>query len=79
MKLGTLLQFGIPSPASLPSNGERANAFLARLHELEDRKMDLFMKGAFFSPLMMIQVEKIDRKLDKYYRWYAQAWTAGKL
>ena len=79
MKLGTLLQLGIPVPSSLEPKSQHSNAFLERLHELEDRKMDLFIRGAFFDPLMLIQVEKIDRKLDKYYRWYAQAWMAGKV
>jgi hypothetical protein len=79
MSLGNVIQLGIPDPSTLTSTQVLGNAFLKRLHDLENRKMDLFMRGAFFNPLMMIQIQKIDRKLDKYYRWYAQAWMAGKV
>jgi hypothetical protein len=77
MRLGNVIQLGIPAPESF--KGKVNHSFLRRLHDLEDRKMDLYMRGAFFLPHLMLEVEKIDRKLNKYYNWYATAWMAGKV
>ena len=55
------------------------NSFIERIDELEDKKMELLMQGAFFLPHLQEQFLMIDRKLEKYYRWYAQALIAGKI
>lgn len=71
--MARMLLIGSPNPS------EVNNSFMKRIMELEDRKIDLVMQGAFFKPELAMQFEILDRKLDKYYRWYATAWKAGKV
>jgi hypothetical protein len=71
--MARLLLVGSPHPSEI------SNSFMKRLMELEDRKIDLVLKGAFFKPELRMQFQILDRKLDKYYRWYGQAWLAGKV
>lgn len=45
------------------------------ISKLEDEKWDLVLRGAEFKPELEAQYELIDRKLDKLYRWYSNAYT----
>lgn len=44
------------------------------ISQLEDKKWDLVLKGAEFKPELQAQMDLIDLKLDKLYRWYTAAY-----
>jgi hypothetical protein len=46
---------------------------------LEDQKWDLVLKGAEVKPELQKQIEIIDRKLERLYRWYSTAYSNGLL
>lgn len=56
-----------------------SNTLLQRIFHLEDQKLEILFDGALEKPDLMIRIEMIDRKLDKYYRWYASAFVAEKV
>lgn len=50
---------------------------LQKISELEDQKMGLVLAGADSNPLLAIQFDQINAKLDRYYAWYTTAYTNG--
>jgi hypothetical protein len=70
---GPVIRLGVPM---VPRT---QNSFLQRIHQLEDRKMEMIVKDDIFDPSLFDKFEEIDRKLAKYYRWYASAYVAGKI
>lgn len=49
------------------------------ISQLEDQKWDLILKGAEVKPELQKQIEIIDLKLEKLYRWYSTAFSNGML
>ena len=56
-----------------------SHSFLKEIHRIEDQRMDLILQGAEVRPDLRMRFELLGLKLDRYYRWYAQALMAGKV